>query len=171
MILDPKRDGYEQVNSVHGRVKRDAVTQCGGRGYAVSEVAERLGISTTPLYTWKAQFSKVPHFVNHPFLVSGFPRYSMIRLRLRMTFSAGKEMSTSMPKTSRLKSSSTLNSPNARPSTARSACLHAREGPRRSAIKSIDHVMFGASGTANASSLSRFRRLRGLMRRINFSSE
>ena len=28
------------------------------RGYAVSEVAERLGISTKSLYTWKAQFSK-----------------------------------------------------------------------------------------------------------------
>ena len=28
------------------------------RGYAVSEVAQRLGISTKSLYTWKAQFSK-----------------------------------------------------------------------------------------------------------------
>ena len=28
------------------------------RGYAVREVAERLGISTKSLYTWKAQFSK-----------------------------------------------------------------------------------------------------------------
>ena len=28
------------------------------RGYAVSEVADRLGISTKSLYTWKAQFSK-----------------------------------------------------------------------------------------------------------------
>ncbi len=28
------------------------------RGYAVSEVAERLGVSTRSLYTWKAQFSK-----------------------------------------------------------------------------------------------------------------
>lgn len=28
------------------------------RGYAVSEVAERLGISTRSLYTWKAQFAK-----------------------------------------------------------------------------------------------------------------
>ncbi len=28
------------------------------RGYAVSEVAERLGISTKSLYTWKTQFSK-----------------------------------------------------------------------------------------------------------------
>jgi transposase len=31
------------------------------RGYAVSEVAERLGISTKSLYTWKAQFAKSPH--------------------------------------------------------------------------------------------------------------
>lgn len=30
------------------------------RGYAVSEVAERLGISTKSLYTWKAQFAKPP---------------------------------------------------------------------------------------------------------------
>lgn len=28
------------------------------RGYAVSEVAERLGVSTKSLYTWKAQFGK-----------------------------------------------------------------------------------------------------------------
>jgi len=38
--------------------KRDAVAQVVERGYAVSEVAERLGISTKSLYTWKAQFSK-----------------------------------------------------------------------------------------------------------------
>ena len=31
------------------------------RGYAVCEVAERLGISTKSLYTWKAQFAKSPH--------------------------------------------------------------------------------------------------------------
>ncbi len=30
------------------------------RGYAVSEVAQRLGISTKSLYAWKAQFSKSP---------------------------------------------------------------------------------------------------------------
>jgi transposase len=41
--------------------KRDAVAQVVERGYAVSEVAERLGISTKSLYTWKAQFSKPPH--------------------------------------------------------------------------------------------------------------
>ena len=38
--------------------KRDAVAQVVERGYAVSDVAERLGISTKSLYTWKAQFSK-----------------------------------------------------------------------------------------------------------------
>ena len=38
--------------------KRDAVAQVVERGYAVSEVAERLGISTKSLYTWKAQFAK-----------------------------------------------------------------------------------------------------------------
>ena len=38
--------------------KRDAVAQVVDRGYAVSEVAERLGVSTRSLYTWKAQFSK-----------------------------------------------------------------------------------------------------------------
>ena len=34
--------------------KRDAVAQVVERGYSVSEVAERLGISTKSLYTWKA---------------------------------------------------------------------------------------------------------------------
>ena len=40
--------------------KQDAVAQVVERGYAVSEVAKRLGISTQALYTWKAQFSKSP---------------------------------------------------------------------------------------------------------------
>ena len=40
--------------------KQDAVAQVVERGYAVSDVAERLGISTKSLYTWKAQFSKSP---------------------------------------------------------------------------------------------------------------
>ena len=40
--------------------KQDAVAQVVERGYAVSEVAERLGISTKSLYTWKTQFSKSP---------------------------------------------------------------------------------------------------------------
>ncbi len=38
--------------------KKDAVSQVVDRGYAVKDVAERLGISTKSLYTWKAQFSK-----------------------------------------------------------------------------------------------------------------
>ncbi len=40
--------------------KQDAVAQVVERGYAVSEVAERLGVSTKSLYTWKAQFAKSP---------------------------------------------------------------------------------------------------------------
>ena len=40
--------------------KQDAVAQVVERGYSVSEVAERLGVSTKSLYTWKAQFSKSP---------------------------------------------------------------------------------------------------------------
>jgi transposase len=36
------------------------VVQIVDRGYAVSEVAERLGVSTKSLYTWKAQFAKPP---------------------------------------------------------------------------------------------------------------
>jgi len=40
--------------------KQDAVAQVVERGYGVSEVAERLGISTKSLYTWKAQFSQSP---------------------------------------------------------------------------------------------------------------
>lgn len=38
--------------------KRDAVAQVVDRGYAVGEVADRLGISTKSLYTWKARYSK-----------------------------------------------------------------------------------------------------------------
>lgn len=40
--------------------KPDAVAQVVESVYSVSEVAERLGISTKPLYTWKAQFAKSP---------------------------------------------------------------------------------------------------------------
>jgi transposase len=40
--------------------KRDALAQVVERGYAVSEAAGRLGISTKLLYSWKAQFSKPP---------------------------------------------------------------------------------------------------------------
>lgn len=38
--------------------KQDAVALVVKRGYAVSEVAERLGISTKSLYRLKAQYSK-----------------------------------------------------------------------------------------------------------------
>jgi transposase len=41
-------------------VKQDAVAQVVERGYAVSEVAERLGISTKSLYAWRSQFAKSP---------------------------------------------------------------------------------------------------------------
>lgn len=40
--------------------EQDAVAQVVERGYTVSEVAERLGVSTKSLYTWKAQFAKSP---------------------------------------------------------------------------------------------------------------
>ena len=52
----------------------------------------------------------------------------MIRLRLRITRSAGKEKSTSMPSPSRLKSSSTFNSRNARPSIARQCMFTCMRG-------------------------------------------
>ena len=38
--------------------KRDAVAQVTDRGYSAQEVAERLGISTKSLYTWKKQYNK-----------------------------------------------------------------------------------------------------------------
>ncbi len=68
-----------------------------------------------------------------------------------------EEKSTSIPSPSRLKSSSTFSSRNARPS------------PSLSAMKSIDQVMLGASGTPRVSGLSRFDRFRGLIRRFNSS--
>ena len=40
--------------------KRDTVAQVVKRGYAVIEVAERLGISTKLLCTWQTQFAKSP---------------------------------------------------------------------------------------------------------------
>lgn len=92
-------------------------------------------------------------------IVPGLPRHSIIRSRLRITGSAAKEKSTSMPRPLRLKSSSTLSHQNCPPS------------PSRSAMTSEGKVMFGASGTAKASGLSRFRRLRGSMRRFNFSAQ
>jgi transposase len=45
-------------------LKRDTVAQVIDRGYAVSEMVERLGISPKSFYTWKAQFSKPPHVRN-----------------------------------------------------------------------------------------------------------
>ena len=38
--------------------KIDAVKQITERGYSVSEVSKRLGVSTHSLYKWKKQFSK-----------------------------------------------------------------------------------------------------------------
>ncbi len=38
--------------------KRDAVAQVVDRGYAVREVAERLGISAKSIYTWQRLFSR-----------------------------------------------------------------------------------------------------------------
>ena len=82
-------------------------------------------------------------------MISGLPRHSNIWFRLRMTRSAGSEKSTSIAKPSRLKSSSTFKSRNALPS------------PSLSAIKSIDQLLFGASGTVSSSGFSRTSRLRG----------
>ncbi len=45
-------------NQFTDEFKREAVAQVVDRGYAVSEVAERLGISTKSLHTWKVQFAK-----------------------------------------------------------------------------------------------------------------
>ena len=38
--------------------KRDAVLQINERGYPVSEVSRRLGVSPHSLYAWKKQFSQ-----------------------------------------------------------------------------------------------------------------
>ena len=38
----------------------DAVAQVVERGYAVSEAAERFGMSTKSLYAWRSQFAKSP---------------------------------------------------------------------------------------------------------------
>ncbi len=38
--------------------KRDAVRQSTERGYPVSEVSERLGVSAHSLYAWKKKFSE-----------------------------------------------------------------------------------------------------------------
>jgi transposase len=46
---------------ISDRFKQNSVLQVVERGYGISEVAERLGISTKSLYRWRAQFSKPPH--------------------------------------------------------------------------------------------------------------
>lgn len=38
--------------------KRDAVAQITERGYPVSEISERLGVSPHSLYAWKKKFSE-----------------------------------------------------------------------------------------------------------------
>ena len=38
--------------------KRDAVAQVEDRGYPVRKVAERLGVSTKSIYTWRRLFSR-----------------------------------------------------------------------------------------------------------------
>ena len=85
-----------------------------------------------------------------PRLVLGVLRHSTILSKLRITRSTGSEKSTLLPSPSRLKSYRTFSSRNARPA------------PSRLAMKSIDHAMLGASGTARASGLSRFNHLRGV---------
>ena len=40
--------------------KRDAVAQITERGYPVSEVSKRLGVSPNSLYAWKKKFSAPP---------------------------------------------------------------------------------------------------------------
>lgn len=39
--------------------KRDAVAQIAERGYPVSEVSQRLGVSQHSLYEWKKKFAKL----------------------------------------------------------------------------------------------------------------
>jgi hypothetical protein len=104
-------------------------------------------------------FSSLPLMYSGPLstlMVPGLPRHSMILSRLRMTRSAGSEKSTSMPSPSRLKSSSTFSSRNCRPS------------PSRSAMKSIDQVMLGASGTASSIGFVPLQPLAGLDPQVQF---
>ena len=99
------------------------------------------------IWCFPAHSGRVPLMYSRPLstrMVPGLPRHSMIRSRLRIAGSAGRETSTSIPGPSRLKASSTFNSRNARPS------------PDLSAMQSIDHIKSGASGTARASGLCRF---------------
>jgi predicted transcriptional regulator len=56
IVVNRSVDGDELLQTSHQPKSRRR-----NGGYAVSEIAERLGISTKSLYTWKAQFSKPPH--------------------------------------------------------------------------------------------------------------
>ena len=77
----------------------------------------------------------------------GLPRHSIILSSVRMTRSAGKDISASMVIPSQLKPSITLNK---RQLQASDNC---------SCIKSIDQHLLISSGTANALGTSRFNRL------------
>lgn len=46
------------TNNFSDEFKRDAVAQFTERGYPVSEVSKRLGVSTHSLYAWQKKFSK-----------------------------------------------------------------------------------------------------------------
>ena len=45
------------ANTLTDEFKRDSVGQVEDRGYPVREVADRLGVSTKPIYTWRKQVS------------------------------------------------------------------------------------------------------------------
>jgi len=110
--------------------------------------------------SFPAHSNSVPLIYSGPLptrMVPCFFCYLMIQLRLRTARSADKEKLTLMLMPSRLKSSSTFNSWKAWPLL------------RRSAMKFIDQVILCASGAASASGLSRFNRLRGLMRKFSSS--
>lgn len=51
--------------------KRDAVAQITERGYPVSEVSERLGVSKHSLYAWKRKFTRQPRARQRKTLRSG----------------------------------------------------------------------------------------------------
>ena len=105
-------------------------------------------------------------------MILGLPRHSMIWSKLRTTRSAGSEKSTSMPKPSRLKSSSTFNVLIDRPSANWSAIKSPNGVCCANACRAVnDQVSFGMSGTASGSGLSLFRRFLGLIRRFNSNSQ
>jgi len=105
-----------------------------------------LGICWMATPCFSAHSSSLPLIYSGPLptlVVPGLPRHSMMRFRLRMTRSADSEKSTSIPRPSQLKSSGTFSNRNALPS------------PKRSAMKSMDQVTFGAPGTATRSKTHR----------------